>query len=236
MNKDTFFHLLNITKYFASNISFYVFLPYTKYFCTFKFPQINFHSQFNNKNIEFQFSNHKIIKQSFIMLQTIINIGIPARLKKKGRIVSSFKSLDRKKVKQDLAASGQLSSATGSIPPTLYTMVPYFVTKMSKERRFKVHNGSWRKFVLRRRNRVSTIVPLFPEKLDRTIVPLKTIVWAEGGEGIVSRKRRESRRRKRPKKWKRARMGEGDWHFHWWLSIELIFTHGLNVSVDSCQN
>lgn len=37
MNKDTFFHLLNITKYFASNISFYVFLPYTKYFCTFKF-------------------------------------------------------------------------------------------------------------------------------------------------------------------------------------------------------
>lgn len=116
------------------------------------------------------------------MLQTIINIGIPARLKKKGRIVSSFKSLDRKKVKQDLAASGQLSSATGSIPPTLYTMVPYFVTKMSKERRFKVHNGSWRKFVLRRRNRVSTIVPLFPEKLDRTIVPLKTIVWAEGGE------------------------------------------------------
>lgn len=170
------------------------------------------------------------------MLQTIINIGIPARLKKKGRIVSSFKSLDRKKVKQDLAASGQLSSATGSIPPTLYTMVPYFVTKMSKERRFKVHNGSWRKFVLRRRNRVSTIVPLFPEKLDRTIVPLKTIVWAEGGEGIVSRKRRESRRRKRPKKWKRARMGKGDWHFHWWLSIELIFTHGLNVSVDSCQN
>lgn len=37
MNKDTFFHLLNITKYFASNISFYVFLPYTEYFCTFKF-------------------------------------------------------------------------------------------------------------------------------------------------------------------------------------------------------